>query len=77
MALILVFVNTSNLAPISDYNVQVLVGDGTPARSHTINQGVVKGHCRADGWEKLVRTYMSQCTQKGELQEKQLSEQPC
>lgn len=60
MALILVFVNKSDLAAISDYDVQVLVGDGTPERSRTIHRGEIKGHNRNDGWQKLVADYMRQ-----------------
>ena len=54
MALILVFVNTSKLAPVSDYTVQVMIGDGTAARSTTIYQGEILGHTRSDGWLELV-----------------------
>ena len=59
MALILVFVNQSELAPISDYTVQVMVGDGTPERSQTIYQGRIEGHRRADGWEALVQKLLN------------------
>lgn len=62
MALILVFVNESHLAPVSDYKVQVLVGDGTPARSKTIAVGAVKGHTRTDGWEALVQQFLTEHT---------------
>ena len=54
MALILVFVNKSNLEPVSDYDVQVLIGDGSAARSHVIYRGEVTGHKRSDGWLELV-----------------------
>lgn len=54
MALILVIVNKSELAPISDYSYEVMVGDGTPSRSKTIARGKVIGHQRSDGWQKLV-----------------------
>ena len=54
MSLIIVLTNKSNLAPVSDYKYQVLVGDGTPEGSHTIAAGVVKGHRRDEGWKKLV-----------------------
>ena len=64
MALILVFVNKSNLAPVSDYDVQVLVGDGTPARSKTIAAGRIVGHTRADGWEILVRRFLDETRQE-------------
>lgn len=55
MALILVIQNISNLADVSDYNYEVLVGDGTPARSKTLATGRVGGHLRADGWQALAR----------------------
>lgn len=58
MALILAFVNTTDLAPTSDYRVEVLIGDGTVARSKTIARGVVKGHVRDHGWEVLVRKFL-------------------
>ena len=54
MALILVFTNQSDLAPISDYTVQVMVGDGTVLGSRTIYRGEITGHTRSDGWLKLV-----------------------
>ena len=54
MSLIVVLTNTSNLAPVSDYTYEVLVGDGTKAGSHTITKGTVKGHVRAAGWKVLV-----------------------
>lgn len=59
MALILVFVNKSNLADTSDYDVRVLIGDGTPERSHTIHTQRVEGHRRADGWQMLVQKFLS------------------
>ena len=66
MALILVFVNESDLAPVSDYRVQVLVGNGTVEGSRVIHTGTHKGHRRDDGWEKLVRDYMSSLQGKGQ-----------
>lgn len=60
MALIIVLVNKSNLAPVSDYSYQVLIGDGSAERSHTIEQGVVTGHTRADGWAKLAEMLLEQ-----------------
>ncbi len=60
MALILVFVNKSDLAPISDYKVEVLVGDGTPARSTVIAAGSVKDHERSLGWKVLVERFLSE-----------------
>lgn len=64
MALILVFVNRSSLAPISDYDVEVLVGDGTAERSRTIARGQVQNHTRTDGWEALVQRFLDGHTVK-------------
>lgn len=55
MALILIFHNKTHLAPISDYDVKVLVGDGTPARSKVLYTGEVCGHPRKESWQALVR----------------------
>jgi hypothetical protein len=55
MSLIVVVTNITQLADISDYNYQVLVGDGTPERSKTIAMGQIKGHERAKGWKTLVQ----------------------
>lgn len=60
MALILCLVNTSNLAEVSDYKYEVLVGDGTKAGSKTLERGVVKGHRRSDGWQKLIEKFISE-----------------
>lgn len=60
MALIVVFVNKSELAPVSDYNYQVLVGDGTAFNSRIVEQGRVTGHVRAEGWDKLVELMLKQ-----------------
>ena len=54
MALIVVFVNKSNLEPVSDYDVHVMIGDGTPKGSRTIYRGEVTEHTRSDGWLELV-----------------------
>lgn len=54
MALIVVLQNISELAAISDYRYEVLVGDGSP-RSKVIARGTVCGHKRADGWKALVQ----------------------
>lgn len=60
MALIIALVNKSNLAPVSDYIYEVLIGDGTPERSRVIERGRVSGHTRADGWEVLVRKLLDE-----------------
>jgi len=58
MALIVVLQNISELAPVSDYTYQVLVGDGGPRSKH-IESGMVLGHTRADGWDVLVGKLLS------------------
>jgi len=55
MALIIVLRNVSSLAPVSDYEYKVMVGDGTPEKSQTLAIGTLSGHRRADGWMALVR----------------------
>lgn len=60
MALIIVFVNKSELAPVSDYDYEVMVGDGSVGRSRTIERGRVTGHTRADGWDELVALMLTQ-----------------
>jgi len=65
MALIVVLVNKSDLADISDYEYQVLVGDGTPARSKTIAAGRIEGHRRDDGWQPLVARVVQQQQEGG------------
>ena len=59
MALIIVFQNISALAPISDYKVQVLVGDGTPERSRLLYDGYVRNHARVSGWPMLVQQFVT------------------
>jgi hypothetical protein len=58
MALIIVLQNVSNLAPVSDYKYQVLVGDGTVERSKVLTAGTLRRHERADGWVALVRQFL-------------------
>lgn len=62
MALIVVFVNKSELAPVSDYEFTIMIGDGTPSRSHVIASGNVTGHTRSDGWRVLVQKLLEQTT---------------
>jgi hypothetical protein len=57
MSLIVVLRNTSDLAPFSDYEYKVLVGDGGPD-SKVLETGVVRGHYRDDGWEELMKKFM-------------------
>lgn len=59
MALIIVFQNKSNLAPVSDYDVQVLVGDGTVERSQELYRGRVEGHERSKGWQMLLQQFVA------------------
>ena len=60
MALILVVQNISQLADVSDYNYEVLIGDGTKAGSTSIAHGTIKQHVRADGWQPLVQRLLDQ-----------------
>jgi hypothetical protein len=54
MALIIAFVNKSNLAKISNYQVDVYVNE-----RHIAGPFEVKGHHRSDGWEVLVKRFTS------------------
>ena len=59
MALILVFVNdTTGTPPLANYNVEVLIGDGTRAGSATLWTGRVTGHLRASGWQPLFKRFL-------------------
>lgn len=60
MALIVVLTNISQLASVSDYNYEVLVGDGTVARSNVIAKGQVLQHRREDGWQVLVQRVLDE-----------------
>ena len=60
MALILVIQNVSNLAEVSDYNYQVLVGDGTPSRSKVITSGTITQHARNKGWKVLAQRVLDE-----------------
>jgi hypothetical protein len=66
MALIVVLENISSLAPVSDYNYQVLVGDGTSPGSRTIASGQVIGHIRDEGWQALVQRVLNQEAKEAE-----------
>lgn len=55
MSLIVVVTNKSNLASVSDYYYEVLVGDGTVARSQTLARGRIEQHVREAGWKALVQ----------------------
>jgi hypothetical protein len=49
VSLIVAVHNLSNLAPVSDYRVEVYI-------SRTkIAEGIVRGHTRDDGWRELLR----------------------
>ncbi len=65
MALILVFHNDSTGGQTdANYDVEVLVGDGTKERSRRIASGRVEDHNRGDGWKALVRSYVDALTKK-------------
>lgn len=55
MALIVVLRNVTQLAPVSDYDYEVLLGDGTPGGSKVLASGTVTGHKRTRGWQALVQ----------------------
>ena len=55
MALIVAFVNISELAPVSDYRVEVFVNQRQIAGPF-----IVKGHKRDDGWLKLVEQFVKE-----------------
>lgn len=55
MSLIVTVQNISQLADVSNYQYQVLVGDGTLRGSNLIAAGQIEGHKRADGWKKLIQ----------------------
>lgn len=59
MALIVAFVNKSNLAKHSDYEVQVYVND-----RHIAGPFEVKGHDRSDGWQSLVKQFAANLTEE-------------
>lgn len=52
------FRNISELADVSDYEYQVLVGGGKHVR--TLETGYVKNHVRADGWQALVEKFLKE-----------------
>ena len=64
MALIVVLCNVSDLADVSNYTYQVMVGDGTASNSRTIVAGTVLNHTRSEGWQKLVQMMLDKETGK-------------
>lgn len=60
MSLIIVLRNKSSLTPISDYEYEVMVGDGTKLGSKTLEHGEVIGHRRENGWEALIELFMDE-----------------
>ena len=62
MALILVIQNKSDLASLSDYDYQVLVGDGTVGRSLPLAHGRIEKHDRSQNWQALVKKVLDQET---------------
>lgn len=61
MALIIVF-HRQPPGPddAANYNVEVLIGDGTNSGSRTIERGTVDKHNRDDGWVALVQKYLNE-----------------
>lgn len=74
MALILTFRNITQLAPESDYEVEVLVGDGTREGSKLLHHGTAIGHVRSDGWETLVIDYMTKIMGIARIRQREI---PC
>lgn len=60
MSLVVIIRNVSALAPVSDYEYVVRVGDGTPERSQQIAEGKIQRHARADGWKALVQRVLDE-----------------
>jgi len=52
MALIIEFVNKSNIVEVSNYEINVFVN-----QRHIAGPFKLKGHHRSDGWQKLVKTF--------------------
>ena len=60
MALIIVLTNQSNLAEISDYHYEVLVGNGSVVGSQVLAWGKIKDHTRTLGWRVLVQRLLDE-----------------
>ncbi len=60
MSLVVIVRNVTSLAPTSDYDYWVRVGDGTREGSREIASGRVTGHVRADGWKALVQRVLDE-----------------
>lgn len=64
MSLIILIRNTSELAPVSDYEYQVLITTRNlltgEIGERQIADGSIVGHVRAEGWEALVRRLLEQ-----------------
>jgi hypothetical protein len=52
MALIVAFINKSNLSEISDYQADVYLNE-----RHIAGPFDIKGHERSDGWQNLVKMF--------------------
>ena len=59
MSLILVFHNDgTGHDTVGNYNVRVMIGDGTVEHTRDIAGGRVLNHDRLSGWEPLVRHFL-------------------
>lgn len=59
MSLILIFHNDGTGGQHdANYDVEVLIGDGTVDGSRTLSSGRVEGHDRAQEWDVLVSRYL-------------------
>ena len=65
MALILVFHNTQKdkgpLKEDANYDVTVLIGDGSVERTTPIARQHIEHHKRSDGWKALVQQFLNEC----------------
>lgn len=65
MSLILVFHNDgTGKQTDANYNVRVMVGDGTLQGTRDIDGGRVVGHNRGDGWDMLVAQFLRERKRK-------------
>lgn len=63
MALVIIIQNKTKLAPVSDYDYSVRIGDGTRMGSKIIAEGEVIGHIRDDGWKALAQRVLDQSSE--------------
>ena len=65
MSLILVFHNDGTGGESdANYNIRVLIGDGTAQGSRVIDGGRVTSHNRAEGWRRLVWRFLKESEER-------------